>query len=149
MEIRSLAPHDHDAWRVLWLQYLGHHGIWPEEAPPETWPRLMSAERRMEAIGAFDGDALVGFAHYLFHPHPWWSTEVCLLADVFTAPSLRRSGIARAMVAAVFARAAARGADHVYGTTLAGNTGSHRLYDQVAEQLPLLVYRHQLPRRAT
>ena len=142
--IRPLGPADHEAWRPLWLEYLGYHGMWPEDAPADTWDRLMQDTVAMHGLGAFAGERLVGIAHYLLHPHPWWTKPVCLLSDVFTAWDVRRSGVARALVEAVFARAAVLGAEHVYGTTLVTNTVSQGLYDQVAVRMPLMVYRHQL-----
>lgn len=142
--IRELVRADHEAWLPLWHQYLGYHGIWPEDAPAETWPRLMNPDEPMYAIGAFTGDRLDGIAHFIFHRHTWTTANSCFLADVFTASTARRRGVARTLVEAVFTRAAARGADNVYGTTLLSNESSHTLYDAIAERLNLVVYRHQL-----
>lgn len=142
--VRALRVDDADAWRILWLQYLAYHGMWPEDAPPDTWPRLMDPAHALEGIGAECDGQLVGFAHYVLHPHPWLRAPVCWLADVFTDPAERRRGVARALVDAVFTRAAQSGAAHVYGTTLESNGTSQALYDQVADRLPLVVYRHEL-----
>lgn len=142
--IRPLAESDHAAWQTLWLQYLSFHGIWADDAPTSTWPRLMDPHEPIFAIGAFVDERLVGFAHFLFHRHTWTSANVCLLADVFTSPDARRGGVARALVESVFVRAADAGADHVYGTVLRSSESSQQLYDQVAERLHVLTYRHQL-----
>jgi GNAT superfamily N-acetyltransferase len=144
LTIRTLTDGDHAAWLPLWHQYLGYHGIWADDAPADTWPRLMNPNEPMHAIGAFTGDRLDGIAHFIFHRHTWTAKNSCFLADVATAPSARRRGVARALVESVYERAAAAGADNVYGTTLLGNEASHKLYDHSAQRLNLVVYRHQL-----
>lgn len=142
--IRPLTSDDYSAWLPLWQQYMGFHGVWPEDVPLAAWPRFLDPGEPMYAIGAFVNERLVGFAHYVFHRHTWTEANCCFLADVFTVPDARRSGVAKTLVESVFARAAERGADHVYGTTLLSNELSHRLYDQVAERMNVLFYRHQL-----
>lgn len=138
-QIRSLLKSDYASWLPLWHQYLAYHGIWPEDAPAETWPRLMDASEPMHAIGAFTGTRLEGIAHFIYHRHTWSRADSCFLSDVFTLPDARRRGVARALVEEVFARAANAGADNVYGTTLAGNEGSHKLYKLIATRLSLVV----------
>lgn len=142
--IRPLAESDYASWLPLWHQYLAYHGIWPEDAPAETWSRFMDPAEPMHAIGAFHGERLDGIAHFIFHRHTWSRADSCFLADVFTSPEARRNGVARALVEDVYARAASAGADNVYGTTLAGNEASHKLYDLIATRLNLVVYRHDL-----
>ncbi len=142
--IRALTESDHASWVPLWHQYLSYHGIWPEDAPAETWLRLMNPAEPMQAIGAFRGDRLEGIAHFIFHRHTWSRRDSCFLADVFISPEARRHGVARALVEEVYSRATLAGADHVYGTTLAGNEASQKLYDLIAMRLNLVVYRHDL-----
>lgn len=139
--VRSLRPEDHSAWLPLWEHYLAYHGVWPDQAPPETWLRLMDPNEPVHGVGAFTGDRLDGIAHYIFHRHTWTARDVCFLSDVFTAREARAQGVGRALVEAVFALAEVAGAAHVYGTTLAGNAISRILYDKIAEPLNVVVYR--------
>ena len=144
LTIRPLVDADHAAWLPLWHAYLGYHGMWPEDAPRETWPRLLHPGEPMHALGAFVDGRLEGFAHYVYHRHPWSDANSCFLSDVFTALDARRRGIAKALIEAVFHAAAEAGASHVYGTTLITNESSQQLYELVAERSPVVVYRHQL-----
>ena len=141
LTVRSLLPENYSAWLPLWEQYLAYHGVWPRQAPPETWPRLMDANEPMYGVGAFTGDRLDGIAHYVVHRHTWFPNDVCFLSDVFTAHEARGQGVGRALVEAVFSRAEIAGIANVYGVTLEGNSTSRILYDKLAERLNLVAYR--------
>ena len=51
--IRPLVESDHPDWLPLWHQYLAYHGVWPQDAPTETWSRFLDPAEPMHAIGAF------------------------------------------------------------------------------------------------
>lgn len=68
--------------------------------------------------------AFVGYSDVQL-PEGW------LLQGVYTWPSFRRRGLARAGVAALCGRAFAAGAEHVQLSVVDGNSAAHRLYDSL------------------
>ena len=65
---------------------------------------------RVVLVAERDGQ-LVGLAHYLFHRHCWRIEDVCYLQDLYVDPEARGTGLGRALIEAVYARADAAGAD--------------------------------------
>jgi GNAT superfamily N-acetyltransferase len=55
-----------------------------------------------------DGD-LVGLVHYIFHPHNWKIENICYRQDLYVVSGLRRNGIGRALIEAVYVAPEARG----------------------------------------
>jgi GNAT superfamily N-acetyltransferase len=66
------------------------------------------------------------------------------LQDLFTAPTARRRGAARALIEHVYAEATARCCSRVYWLTHESNADARALYDQVASYTGLVQYRRML-----
>ncbi|MCF1502847.1 GNAT family N-acetyltransferase [Afifella sp. H1R] len=132
INIRRLKASDRSAWEPLWQAYLAFYGV---DLAPEvcdvTWRRLVLEKGAMFALGAYDADRLVGFAHCLFHPATWAIADRLYLEDLFVASDARGLGAGRALMDAVFAEAEAQNADKVYWQTEASNRRARALYDQV------------------
>jgi GNAT superfamily N-acetyltransferase len=146
IEIRPLTAADQAAWRGLWADYLAFYETrLPEAVYASTFARLLAPDP-----GEFRGlIALVdgvprGIAHYLFHRHAWKIENVCYLQDLFVAPEARGAGLARALIAEVYARADAAGAPQVYWLTQDFNTTARALYDRVARLTPFVRYNRVL-----
>lgn len=140
--IHPLTPDDQDDWRRLWTAYLA---FYQTEKPPEiyaaTWARLISPDHpdQIGLIARADGRA-VGLVHAIFHPSNWTLTDVCYLQDLYADPDMRGQGIGRALIAAVYDAADARGAASVYWLTQENNAKARRLYDRVARVTPFIRY---------
>ncbi|HMO58871.1 MAG TPA: GNAT family N-acetyltransferase [Roseiflexaceae bacterium] len=143
--IRLLVPHDYTAWEPLWQGYqtFYHVDLGPE-VTSLTWQRFHDPAEPMFALGAFDGETLVGFSHYLFHRTCWAIGPTCYLQDLFTAPAARGQGVGRALIEAVAAAARTAGAARLYWLTHESNTTAMRLYDRVAVRSGFVQYRHNL-----
>jgi GNAT superfamily N-acetyltransferase len=87
---------------------------------------------------------LLGLAHHIFHRSTGTIGPVCYLQDLFTAESARGLGVGRALIEAVYAAAAHAGAERVYWQTQYSNTVAMALYDKLATQLAVHVYRKEL-----
>lgn len=147
LRVRSLAPGDIAAWRPLWDGYNAFYGRAGETAlaPAITeaaWQRFHDPAEPMFALVAEAGGELLGLAHYLFHRSTTRIELTCYLQDLFTAPGTRGRGIGRALIEAVYARAAAAGIGRVYWQTHESNAPGRRLYDQVARHAGFIVYTH-------
>lgn len=145
--VRPLHKDDEGEWRRLWTAYLAfYETVLPEEIFATTFARLTGAVAEGEyrgLIATLDGKP-VGLAHYLFHRSCWTTGNVCYLQDLFADPDVRGSGIGRALIEGVYARAKEAGAPEVYWMTQEFNTTARKLYDRIAEKTPFLVYQKNL-----
>jgi len=140
--IRPLEPRDQADWRRLWTSYLEFYNTTvPEEVYASTFARLLGDDARdfNGFIAEVDGQP-VGLTHYLFHRHCWKIENTCYLQDLFVAPEARGTGLGRALIEAVYARADAEGAPGVYWLTQDFNHEARLLYDRVAKVTPFIRY---------
>jgi GNAT superfamily N-acetyltransferase len=146
LTIRPLRADDEAAWRGLWAAYLAFYDTTlPEAVYRSSFDRLISGDPA-EPAGLLalpaPGAPPLGLVHYLFHRSTWSVGDTCYLQDLYTAPAARGQGVARALIGAVYAAAAARQATPVYWLTQEFNVTARRLYDQVAVLTPFRVYEH-------
>ena len=147
--IRPVRREDYGAWLPLWTGYNAFYGrsgstALQDEITAATWARFFDAYEPMHALVAEEGAELLGLVHFLFHRSTTSIQPVCYLQDLFTAPAARGKGTGRALIEAVYARAAAAGSPRVYWQTQQTNETARRLYDQVAENSGFIVYRKSL-----
>ena len=140
-EVRPLRPEDRAAWQPLWDGYLSFYRERLEPAvSDDVFDRLAAgAEDMWGLLAVLDGQA-VGLAHVILHPSTWTTGRYAYLEDLFVAPAGRGSGVARQLLAAVYARADALGADRVYWHTQEYNGAARSLYDQVGRRTSFIVY---------
>jgi GNAT superfamily N-acetyltransferase len=149
LTIRSVVPEDFPAWKVLWDGYNAFYGragptALPLETTQMTWSRFFDAYEPMYALVAEASGTLLGLVHYLFHRSTIQIEPTCYLQDLFTLEAARGSGVGRALIQAVYARAQSAGTKRVYWQTHETNSVAVRLYDSVAERSGFVVYRKLL-----
>lgn len=149
LTVRAVAPADFQPWKVLWDGYNAFYGregatALPPEVTQMTWSRFFDADEPVHALVAEDGGQLVGLAHYLFHRSTTQIAPTCYLQDLFTAGAVRGRGIGRALIEAVYERAAASGTGRVYWQTHETNATAMLLYDKLATRSGFIVYRKLL-----
>ncbi len=142
IQILPLCNEHHDAWRVLWTGYLDFYqaeladGVWET-----TWQRLLDPAEPMHAALAWrDGEAL-GLVHFIYHRSCWTVQDYCYLQDLYVADAQRGSGLGRALIEYVYARAQADGAGRVHWLTQEGNARARLLYERIAERSGFIQYR--------
>ena len=142
LTLRPLRPDDRPQWAALWAGYLDFYETSaPAGVEDSTFARLLGDDPRdFSALVAEMGGQLVGLAHYLFHRNAWAVEDVCYLQDLFVAPDRRGTGIARALIEAVYGAADAAGAPGVYWLTAEDNVVARRLYDRIGTLTPFRVY---------
>jgi GNAT superfamily N-acetyltransferase len=146
LEIRPITTADEAEWRRLWTAYLAfYETVLPEEVYRSTFARLTGegANEFSGLLAVLDGKP-VGLTHYLFHRTCWAVDNTCYLQDLYADPHVRGTGIGRALIEAVYARAAAAGAPKVYWLTQEFNETARRLYNRVAAKTPFIVYQKSL-----
>ena len=140
--IRPLVAQDQADWRRLWTGYLDYYQTTvPDQVYDTTFARLLGDDPRdfNGLLACVDGRPL-GLTHYLFHRHCWKVQDVCYLQDLYVDPQARGTGLGRALIEAVYARADAAGAPSVYWLTQDFNQTARQLYDRVAKVSPFIRY---------
>ena len=144
--IRPLAIEDEADWRRLWTAYLAfYETVLPEEIYRSTFARLTgggSGDFR-GLVAELDGRA-VGLAHYLFHRSFWTLNDICYLQDLYADPEVRGTGVGRALIEAVYEKAAEAGVPEVYWMTQEFNATARRLYDRIAGKTRFIIYQKNL-----
>ena len=142
LHIRSLHAEDEAEWRRLWTLYLDYYeSTVPEEVYTTTFSRLLSGESNEFAglIALLDGKP-VGLTHYLFHRHCWKVENVCYLQDLVVDKEQRGTGVGRALIEEVYAKADGANCPSVYWMTQEFNEVGRRLYDRVGQLTPFIKY---------
>lgn len=142
--IRPLAAGDRAGWDALWKGYLAfYESAVPDEVTETTWARLIDPADDPYGYCAVDASGrLIGIVHYLFHRSTWTTSCYCYLEDLFVDPAVRGSGAGRALIEAVYAAAAEKGATRIYWNTQHFNSRARVLYDRVATLSPFIQYRY-------
>jgi GNAT superfamily N-acetyltransferase len=144
--IRPLQASDHAAWHRLWTDYLAFYGATvPDTVYAATFARLLGSDPQDFSclIAEHDGQP-VGLAHYLFHRHGWKIENTCYLQDLYVSPTVRGTGLGRALIESVYAAADAAGSPSVYWLTQDFNHAARVLYDRVAQVTPFIRYARRL-----
>jgi GNAT superfamily N-acetyltransferase len=143
VKIGPLRASDRDAWEHLARDYKKFYKTRTSDAEfAAAWKRLHAGDD-VFALGARLDGQLVGIAHYLFHASTWTPT-VCYLQDLFTAPSVRGKGVARALIEAVADAARQRGATRYYWLTQEHNAVARVLYNKIATYQGFIRYDYPL-----
>jgi GNAT superfamily N-acetyltransferase len=93
---------------------------------------------------AEEDDRLVGLVHYIQHRSCWTVGDYVYLQDLFVDPDLRGTGLGRALIEHVYARAAEAGASRVWWLTHESNAQAMLLYDRIADKSGFVQYRKLL-----
>lgn len=140
--VRPVRAGDYDPWCALWRGYLTfYEASVPEAVYQSTFARLTGDDPQdFHGFVAERDGALIGLTHYLFHRHCWRIENVCYLQDLYATPESRGTGVGRALIEAVYARADAAGAPNVYWLTQEFNTTARQLYDRIGTLTPFIKY---------
>lgn len=144
--IRPLRPDDRAEWARLWTGYLDYYKTTvPQAVYDSTFERLIGTDAQdFNAFIAEQDGRAVGLVHFLFHRHCWKIENVCYLQDLYADPSVRGTGVGRALIEAVYAAADANGTPAVYWLTQDFNTEARKLYDRIAQVTPFIRYNRKL-----
>lgn len=85
-------------------------------------------------FAAFDGKKAVGFCTLYFLPSSLSGNKMCVLNDLYTVPSIRKRGVARALIEHGRTYARDRGFETMEWWTQQTNKTAQRLYDQLGAQ---------------
>jgi GNAT superfamily N-acetyltransferase len=146
LTVRSVTRQDYDQWLPLWDGYNAFYGrsgatALAPEITQMTWARFFDAYEPVHGLVAESGGQLLGLTHYLFHRSTTAIASVCYLQDLFTSEAARGKGVGRALIDAVYHQAKLAGSPRVYWQTYQTNQTAQQLYNKVAENPGIMVYR--------
>lgn len=143
--IRFLETGDEAEWRRLWTGYLEfYESSVSEEVYRSSFDRMMEgnkgAPNEFRGLLALVDGKPVGLVHYVFHRHGWKIENVCYLQDLYADPSVRGTGVGRALIEAVYEKADEEGCPTVYWMTQEFNHTARKLYDRIGVLTPFIKY---------
>ena len=139
--IRPLESADEEEWRRLWDGYLAFYRQQLDAATTDaTWRRVLHSREGMIGRVAETGGRLVGLMHAVVHANTWAAAPVCYLEDLFVDPAARRTGVGRALIAALAAEGRQAGWRRIYWRTGADNATAQSLYDRLARRSRWVTY---------
>ena len=139
--VRPAVFADHERWAELFDHYRRAGHLEPDrQVSDRVWAWTQDRSHPMRALLAVDGEAVVGFAHYRPFPRPITGDEGLYLDDLFTDPTVRGRGVARAMIEHL--------ADQVHQgrfavlrwTTRPDNHAARKLYERIAQRAGSITY---------
>ncbi len=145
--VRDAAQADRLAWSRMWAANGAHYGAtMPEAEVDELWRRILDPDHPVCALvsAASHHADLLGFAHYVLHPHTFSNRMVCYLEDLWVDPDARGAGVGRQLIGSLVERGRDCGWRRIYWHTEADNE-ARRLYDRVAKLTEYVRYDVALP----
>lgn len=145
LTIRRLEARDEIEWRRLWTGYLDYYETTVgEEVYQTTFARLLAGnsgvDNEYRGLIAETEDGPCGLVHFLYHRHCWRVENVCYLQDLYADPTVRGTGVGRALIEAVYSSADADGCPNVYWLTQDFNETGRHLYDRIGKLTPFIKY---------
>lgn len=143
LTIRPLEQSDEADWRRLWTAYLEfYESSVSEEVYATTFERLLdSANTAQCAALALLDSTPVGLVHWIYHPHNWKIEDVIYLQDLYADPSVRGTGVGRALIEHVYDVADQGETPTVYWMTQEFNATARQLYDRIASKTVFVQYK--------
>lgn len=141
LHVRTVTADDAPAWAELYRGYRVFYEL-PDDAASiaRTWGWVLEGRHGLVGLVATREDEIVGLANVRWFARPSTGAMGLYLDDLFTAPSARSHGVARALLARVAELAGEGGANLVRWITAADNRVARRLYDSVARETPWVTY---------
>ncbi|WP_022870144.1 GNAT family N-acetyltransferase [Yaniella halotolerans] len=141
LQVRVVRSSDRTGWKTLFEGYRDFYGFEPSsDVVDRVWNWLIEPGHESCGIVAEIDGRVVGLANYRKFPRPSTGTVGVWLDDLFTEPTFRGRGIARALIAELDIVAAAEGCSVVRWITKDDNHRAQHLYDAIAQRTNWVVY---------
>ena len=142
IQVRALEASDYEAWLPLWNGYLDFYNEnLPAGLTELSWQRIIDTSFNLHGLAAFEGEQLLGIAHYNFQNSTIAKNGFVLLEDLFVAGDVRGKGIGRALIDAVKQIAEDAGCARLYWDTDRTNETARKLYDSYIKEAGKVQYR--------
>lgn len=144
--VRGIIAGDYEDWLPLFEDYLAFYQTSrPREVLETVFARMVSGrEHEFRGLCAVREGDIVGITHFVGHRKMWDVADTLYLQDLYVVAEHRCSGVARALIEAVYTIAATEGASSVYWLTQENNHTAQALYDRLATKTDFIKYNHQI-----
>ncbi|MEM6781703.1 MAG: GNAT family N-acetyltransferase [Pseudomonadota bacterium] len=126
MKIKKLEKSDYNQWLPLWnancLNQID------QTVTNQTWQRICDPDETVNGFGAHIDGKLVGMVHYILHPVTGNLNPAAYMQDVFVDETMRRRGIARALVEHLGLHGREQGWARLYWMAEKDNAAAQNLY---------------------
>jgi len=131
--VRPALAADADPWAVLYRGYRAFYLLEPDEqVVNRVWTWVLDPAHEVRSLVAVMGTEVVGLANHRRFSRPSSGTIGLYLDDLFTAPTVRGSGVASALLQALSQLAERDGLSVVRWITATDNDRARKLYDRTA-----------------
>ncbi|GAA6181829.1 GNAT family N-acetyltransferase [Shimia sp. NS0008-38b] len=146
VHVRLPTLSDKSAWTELWAQYNAFYGregdtALSSDVIENTWKRILDPRSSVAGLVAMTDGRMLGFAHVVFHDNLIQLQQTCYMQDLFTSPTARGRGVARALIDGISVMCRSQDVGDIYWHTQADNVTARRLYDQLGRDTEFVVYR--------
>lgn len=139
--VRPVAASDEALWRELFRAYREFYELpASEDVVTRVWTWLMHSDHESNGLIAELDGTVVGIGHYRRFSRPSTGTTGLWLDDLFTSPSTRGRGVARAVISHLSELASKQGCSVVRWITAEDNNRARALYDQIATRTHWVTY---------
>lgn len=136
---------DFEQWLPFWLDYQAFYKVALSAKTTEiTWNRFFDHQNPVYCALAKEGDNLLGFVHFVFHPSTWAEKDFCYLEDLFVSPESRGKQVGKQLIEYVKRQALDHNCARLYWHTQEINLTAQKLYDWIAEKPGVIEYRMTL-----
>ena len=141
-EIRTIRDGDFTEWKGLFEKYLKFYETTvTHEVLKKTFERLTNSDKKNQnGLVAQKDSKLIGFAHFIYHPHNWKVEDVCYLQDLFVEEKFRGFGVAYSLMTSIYSEADKHKTPTVYWLTQDFNMRARKLYDRVGAKTAFIRY---------
>ncbi|GBU13667.1 N-acetyltransferase [Enterobacterales bacterium] len=142
ISVNPVHADDYAQWLPFWLSYQKFYKVQlSEETTLETWARFYKKEVPVYCAVAREGQAILGFVHYVFHHSTWAINDYCYLEDLFVDPQYRGKHVGKQLIEYVKQQAQERQCACLYWHTQESNLTAQKLYNWVGEKTGVIEYR--------
>ncbi len=149
-EIKSITielakKEDFKQWQPFWLDYQAFYKVALSDKTTEiTWNRFFDHKIPIYCALAKEGENILGFVHFVFHPSTWAENDFCYLEDLFVSPESRGKQVGKQLIEYVQRQALDQNCARLYWHTQEINLTAQKLYDWIAEKPGVIEYRMAL-----
>lgn len=143
--IELVKKDDFEQWRLFWLDYQAFYKVALSDKTTEiTWNRFFDQKIPIYCALAKEGENILGFVHFVFHPSTWAENDFCYLEDLFVSPESRGKQVGKQLIEYVQRQALNQNCARLYWHTQESNLTAQKLYDWIAEKPSVIEYRMAL-----
>ncbi len=140
LAIRPMQPGDAVGLARLVAGYAGEMRHAASPAPDAALAERILADPKVELLGAFQGDRLMGFVLFFDLPEAISGRRAGQIDDLYVSPDARGHRLAQRLIDAVADLGRERGWVHLRWLVPQDNLSAQRAYDRLAERAPWLSY---------